>query len=888
MALDTSHNPTTDVKPAHPQPPAVTDATHEQDTKKADAPIGGGLAAATLAEVRKLVAAVEKPFSSDGNTLTFTPLDHADTAKDATAKDATAKAATAKPAETSAGKTPVGDKTSTATDKAHTSPATGEKTAVTGTKAGTKTGSDTPVAVPAPAPAAAPENAAGTAPTKPVVQPGQAATTDFKGSGTDGSTDASATTPDPNATKSIWTTIGETIAGDLGVPKGIVDTVEDAVGAAWNAAGNYATDLLSDSNLQKSMVSTSTDGQVQIDQQKASQVIDMQAIKNVFQGASGNQHIDQVNKMFSQASFHNPDADKRTGDASTETAAYKALDAQRTQMLTEHKPGDSWSDKNGVYSLDASGNLLEVTGTADNRDIKWIGQNGQSYEKDPSGNETWTKDGREIKQVGNGKFEFKDEFGNTTSIDGPAGITVRRVAEGTITSYNQNRTAITRQAAAQLNDGISTNPNAALYSHHDADGNQLIKDSLVHGETVFAKDGQTYRIHDGQVFIEDQYGNEQKTALDKLPAFIKRLDNGNLQFDDISIDKKDFMTASDHNTKMADKKAVITAGPADHPLTVKAGNGDVTITKPGEFTATSHTDAKTGVTTQHQVSASGQNEFDYNSKTGTMAGDGITFTKNGSHIRGTSFAVSSRGQIESASSWDAQNYASGINDASDAYILRMNDYDGSSSDSSGNGDGSTNGNGGSQDGSGDGSNQGSDADSADAPDSYQEYDKEKDREEKKNEKELSMWDALQAKFEAQANKTAEDTGVNKWRDDIKSGKLFELPESWKVASIKDSVNVSGLESSIARADHGTVDTGDVSSIEAVKAQLGSAASKFGFDADGYLAKLDGIEAKVEREVRVKAALQEVGVDASQSHMWSVYQHGGTVKAASELEERESA
>ena len=863
MALDTSNSPTTDVKPVHPQVAAAapgTDATHVQDatTKKADAPVGGGFIAATLADVRKIASVVEKSVSSDIHTLTFTPLATTDSANKSPAK----------PAENAAAKSATADKTSPAAEKAPGASATAEKVATTGPK----TGSDTP--------AAAPENPAANA-VKLVAQPGQPASTAA-------GADAAQTTPDPNANKSIYARVAETVAEGLGVPKVLVDAVEDVVGAAWNGVGNYATDLLSDNNLQKSMVTTSTDGQVQIDQQKAQQVIDMQAMKNVFQGDSGNQHIDQVNKMFTQASFHDPDSGKGAGDPSKETAEYKALDAQRTQAIAAgHKPGDSWSDKNGVYSIDKAGDLLEVTGSADKRDIKWIGQNGQSYEKDPSGNETWTKDGREIKQVGPGNFQFTDEHGNTTNIDGATGITVRRVAEGTITSYNQNRTAITREAAAQLNDGISTNPNAALYSHHDADGNQLVKDSLVHGETIFAKDGKNYRVHDGQVYLEDQYGQEQK--LEQLPGFIKRLDNGNFQFDDITIDSKDVMTASDHNTKMADKVAVITAGPPATQLTVKAGNGDVTIAKKGQFTATAHTDAQTGATTEHQVSASGQNEFDYNTKTGTMAGDGITFTKNGTHIRNTNFAISSRGQIESASSWDAQNYASGINDASDAYISSHHNYNGSSSagsysdSSSGSGDGSTdgNGNGGNQDGSDEGSQ-------PDDPNSYQEYDKEKDKEEKADEKKLSMWDALQSKFEAEAFKVAEDTGANKWRDDIKSGKLFDLPESWKVASIKDSVNVSGLQTSIGRADHGTVDTGDVSSIESVKAQLGSAASKFGFDADGYLAKLDGIEAKVEREVRVKDALLEVGADANPNHMWRVHQNGGTALAARELEERESA
>ena len=851
MALDTSNSPATDVKPVHPQPAAAgADATHAIDTtKKADAPIGGGLVSATLADVRKIASAVEKPVLADLkslNTLIFTPLE-----------SGSAMSGTAKPAD------------ATVAAKAPASIATGEKAAAGDPKAATK-----------PSPTASGDAAA--ASTAKSVQPGQPAATDA-------STPATTTSPDPAANKSIYTKIFEGVAAVLDVPEAVVNLGESLVGAAWDSVGNYATDLLSDMNLQKSIVSSTKDGQVQIDQQKASQVIDMQAIKNVFQGASGDQHILQVDKMFRQVSASHPDLGNGTTDKSSETPAYKALDAQRTQMIAAgHKPGDSWSDSNGVYSLDKAGDLLEVTGSQDKRDIKWIGQNGQSYEKDPSGNETWTKNGNQIKQLGQGTFQFTDSFGNVTSINrnDASAPTVYQVAEGTITSYNQNRTAITRKAAAQITDGISTNPNAALYSHHDAAKNQLIKDSLVHGETVFAADNQNYHIHDGQVYLEDATGKDQAKPLDQLPSFIKRLPNGDLQFDDITINKNDSMTASDFNTQMADQSTTITAGPAEHQLTVKAVNNTVTVAVKAQFTATSHTDVKTGVTTVHQVGPSGQNEFDYNSQTGTMAGDGITFTKNGTHIRGTAFAVTSHGDIESASSWDAQNNASGIYDASDAYIHAMGEYSESRNNTSngGNGDGSSDGTGnGGNDGSGDGS-----SDSDDAPDSYKEYDKEKEREEKADEKQLSMWDALQTKLQTQALQTVEETGDNKWRQDIKSGKLFELPESWKVAGIKDSVNVSGLQTSIGRSDQGTVDTGDVASLETAKAQLGSAASKFGFDADGYMAQLDGVEAKVEREVRVKAALQEVGADANPNHMWRVHQNGGTVSAARALTEQESA
>jgi hypothetical protein len=879
---DSTQSSSTDAKPLHPLPPAGSDSGHEQQAKKAETPIGGGLGAATLAEVRKLVAAVEKPFVSDGNTLTFTPLD--------TAKDGSATPA--KPVEKSVSgeKNPaVGKKAATVVEKApvvvDNTSAVNDKTSVTGEKT---------VAAP-PTEKVQPVNGDKTTvtagqPTSPPVAPPASKDTVTS---TDAPKDSTAPLPDPDANKSAFTVAAEWVAGEIGLPKSIVDTAENYIGEAWSAVGNYASDLLTNSTLQQSMVSTDKDGQIQVDQQKAQQVIDMQAMKNVFQGTGGSQHIDQVNKMFDQSPA-------KAAAPGTETAAYKDLDAQRKQMIAEgHKPGDSWSDKNGVYSLDAQGNLLEVTGSNTTRDIKWIGQNGQSYEKDPSGNETWTKDGRTIQQLGKDKFEFKDEFGNTTDLQGDAGITVRRVAAGTITSYDQNRTEITKEAAAKLTDGISTNPNAALYAHHDAQGNQLVKDSLVHGETIYAKDGQTYRIHDGQVYTVDKYGQEDKT--EKLPDFLKRNADGSIQFDDINVNSKDFLHADDHNTKMADKTAVITAGSADHPLTVTAGNGDVTVAVKGEFDAKSHTDAKTGVTTEHQTDSKGNNEFNYNSKTGTVAGDGITFTHNGSHIQGAKFAVSSSGQIESASSWNRANYASGINDASDSYISSHNNYndisyadssDSSNTSNNGNSDDSAdNANGGNQDSSGDGNsnNQTDDADSADAPGSYQQYDKEKDHEEKVEERKLSKWDQVKAKHEADASSLKTDhTGVNEWREDLRADRWFALPESWKVANIKEVVNVSGLQASIGRADHGMVDTGDLAYIVAAKAQLGAAASKFDFDADGVLARLDGIGHKIEREVSVKAALEDVGSDATPDHMWRVYKNGGGVSAAREVQQLETA
>lgn len=806
MTLDSAQSHTTDAKALHPNPPAGGDANAEQHKPKADAPVGGGFGAATLADVRRLAGSVEKTVASavsEGHLL-LTPIlgDAKDPAKPAAPKAGEANLVSSSDAKSSpAGKAGVAD---------------------------------------------------------PVTKPADTAS----GSGT-------------------FSALGTALktAAEAVLPSVVVDAASDMAGMAWNTAGNYATDLLKNENLDKAMVSTAKDGSMRVDQQKAQQVIDMQSIKNVFEGDGGKQHIQQVNQMFNEVGG-------KPSTPGAESAEYKQMDAQRTKFEGEgHKPGDTWSDKDGVYSLDSKGNLLEVTGTADKRDIKWVGQNGQSYEKDPSGKETWTKGGREI-TADNGKYQFKDEFGNTTSIDGNK--TVRHVADGTITSYNQNREAITREAASQLNDGISTNPNAALYSHHDADGNQLVKDSLKHGETIFAKDGKTYRVHDGQVFLEGKDGQEQKA--EKLPSFLKRNADGSLQFDDININSRDFMRAAEHNTKMADKTATITAGPDDKPLTVTAGNGNVSIGVKGEFQSKAHTDAN-GVTTISQTDAHGNPEFSYNSQTGTMRGDGITFTSQGSHIQGARFAVSRSGQIESASSWDADNSASGIYDAGDSYSASSygdGSGDGNSDANGGNGDGTGSAN--NNDGSGGSDGSGDAQTDADTPGSYEQYDREKDHEEKVAERKLSKWDAMKAKHEAAAvAHQGDETGVDKWREDLKAGKfLYELPKDWQIANIKQSVDVSGLQSSIARSEHGTVDTGDVGSVETAKDQLVAAASKFGFDADGFIARLDGVEHKIEREVANKLALEEVGATSSPERMWRVSQLGGGVAAAREVEQRESA
>ena len=424
-----------------------------------------------------------------------------------------------------------------------------------------------------------------------------------------------------------------------------------------------ASDLIENADVVSGMVQTTTakDGtkSYSIDADKASQAVDMQAMKNVFEGgANGAEHQAQTNKMFDQAGA--------AGAAGSETAAYKALDAQRSQFIAEgHKNGSSWSDKTGTYSLDQQGNLLEVTGTDATRDIKWVGPAGQSYERDPAGHETWTKDGREIQQLGKDEFKYTDADGNTADLNTKAGITVREVATGTITSFNQNRVALDRAESAKIKDGFITNPNGLGFSDRDADGNQFIKDSMRAGQSIYAKDGHDYRVHGGQVYEDDANGVEHK--VEKLPAFIKRNADGTLEFHDIKINKDDSIVKAGNNAHIADRATTATAGVAAHQTTVSASNGNQVVAVKGEFTSTTHTDAKTGATTTDQRDGQGKPEFNYNWQSGTMRGDGITFTKEGSHIQGSNFAISRSGQIESASSWTAANRSYGINDAGDSY-----------------------------------------------------------------------------------------------------------------------------------------------------------------------------------------------------------------------------
>ena len=75
--LDSAQSQTVDAKKLHPDAhPTGSDAAHEHETKKADAPVGGGFVATTMAELKHVFSHHKDAAAvSDGHTLTIPPLE---------------------------------------------------------------------------------------------------------------------------------------------------------------------------------------------------------------------------------------------------------------------------------------------------------------------------------------------------------------------------------------------------------------------------------------------------------------------------------------------------------------------------------------------------------------------------------------------------------------------------------------------------------------------------------------------------------------------------------------------------------------------------------------------------------------------------------------------
>ncbi|MFX8840741.1 hypothetical protein ABTM78_20520, partial [Acinetobacter baumannii] len=71
----------------------------------------------------------------------------------------------------------------------------------------------------------------------------------------------------------------------------------------------------------------------------------------------------------------------------------------------------------------------------------------------------------------------------------------------------------------------------------DKDHNRLAKVGTKPGEYIFAADKNVYHIVHDKVLVKD--GNDWKEVGDKLPSFLKRNEDGSLQFEQIKINADD-------------------------------------------------------------------------------------------------------------------------------------------------------------------------------------------------------------------------------------------------------------------------------------------------------------------------------------------------------------
>lgn len=577
---------------------------------------------------------------------------------------------------------------------------------------------------------------------------------------------------------------------------------------------------------------------------------------------------------------------KKIGEAfgpSTPGAApdkqFQALDQERNQLAQGHKPGDNWTDKSGtVYSLDKNNDLLIYKNA---NDITWVGQNGKSYEK-RGDVETWRNDGREIKSTGDKNYTYTDAQGKTTELDGKKAEVFHNIHDLQVTQYNQLRQKLTAEEVVKLGEGVTMHANGMAVIESDDHGNFLAKDSMQHGELIVhtgpdGKPQSEYRVRDGQVYSLDSEGKE--TKLDKLPDFLKRNQDGSLQFGDIKINKNDTIHEGKHDLTVADRETKFTAEQGKVQGSVDVAHGTQDLSSQGEFKSHSVFNAQTHESTYNQTDWDGRPEFNYDFNKSVMNSEGITFTPEGSHIAGTDFAIRTGGERESAAEWRAHNAAAGISSSETTGDLS----DGSSGDTSTNG---------SPDGSTDAAQTGQNGDN---PDGSQTADANPDQSQNPDDsnaafnKELTAserWDHWREKIENGEFREADtkdrealgeqrQDAITKARENARNGNLIELPEAWKQKGMLAGIDRGAVLGAIGDVMTGHVTTGDIAALEDAKDKIADASVKFGSSSMAWAVNaLSGLESRATNQAVARDSITSVGGTGTEQEIRDYFENGG--------------
>ena len=166
-------------------------------------------------------------------------------------------------------------------------------------------------------------------------------------------------------------------------------------------------------------------------------------------------------------------------------------------------------------------------------------------------------------------------------------------------------------------------------------------------------------------------------------------------------------------------------------------------------------------------------------------------------------------------------------------------------------------------------------------DSYKAFDHDKEREEKTLDRITKTWDEWKTRLEGKEDKEA-------LREDSE-GKphfKFDIPPALKLNLVATQVNVGEIQGVAKEVSGGGAKLSDIGSLEVAKAELGEASSRFGFDGDGYMARLDGLEKKVEERLAGKVLLDEHKAAANAERLRFAHEYGS--HAGNEVEQRETA
>ena len=583
-------------------------------------------------------------------------------------------------------------------------------------------------------------------------------------------------------------------------------------------------------------------------------------------GKAGDANAAMNNDMFNKI---RDSVGAKGGVANPTDATTLAMEADKKALIGTHKPGDSWTDPkndNAAMSLDAKGNLLVVKGKGD---TTWYGPNGQSYQ-DKNGVETWRKNGQELTSDGKNNYSFTDSNGNKTTLNKDQKEIVHTVQGLEIRQHNEIRDKLTADAKDKLPDGAGVWGNATSYGMHDGNGNHFVKDSLSKGEDISTPgaNGQPpkhYHVENGQVFEEGSKTpiTDQKT-IESLG--LKSDGKGGFNFGTVHIDHADNIVDSNHDVHLNDKTNGFNA--ENNTVKATADNGKSTLDVQGQFHAESVVNPATNTSTYKQTGPNGEPQLDYNFNTGTMRGDGITFTSEGSHISGTDFAVSNSGVVESDQQWNTDNLNNGITDAPD-YNSSNYSGDGSSGD-------------GSQSGSLDPSQLGPDGtpltaeqiagrDEDRLDDQIQnDFDRNARKTERREQKERD---------EAEARARKEDNPddiVAQHRKDLLSGNLLKLPKEWQQHLLLNNVDKGAGLAALARGDESSIGV-----IDDIKSQVASAGAKIGTDL-GITSWLGAREARIASNVDQKHLLEEFGGSPTPDMMRRLKERGGGLLAAASI------